>query len=308
MVSRPDPRPRNFLGYGRRPPRVVWPNSANVAVNVVLNYEEGSEHYEHYGDRKTDGLGELNWTLTKEYRDFAIESIYEFGTRAGIWRLFGLFEEYDIKTTVFACGMALEKNPEVGAAIRQLQHETCGHGYRWSEPWQFTREEEKEQIEMAIQAIRDTTGSRPVGWYWRYSSSPWTRHLLVEEGGFLYDSETYNDDLPYFVDVEGTNQLVVPYNQVYNDCKYVVAGGDFGSPSDFLDYLRRGIDELCREGARGYPKMISVGVHPRWSGQAARANAIRDFIEYCLGRGDVWFARRDEIAEWWIEHHEEWVR
>jgi peptidoglycan/xylan/chitin deacetylase (PgdA/CDA1 family) len=301
-------RPRDLVGYGRRPPKVVWPDEAKVAVNLVINYEEGSEHYERLGDAKTDGLAELNWNLPKEFRDFAMEAVYEYGSRAGIWRLLNMFEEYGIHVTFFACGQALERNAEVAAAIGELGHEPCSHGYRWSEPWHMTREEEEEQIRMAVEAIRKTTGSRPVGWYWRYSSSPWPRELLVEEGGFVYDSETYNDDLPYFTDVGGKQHLVVPYSQTYNDVRYALSEGGFGSPQDFYDYLKRGFDELHREGERGYPKMLSIGLHARWAGQAARANALRQFIEYALDKGGVWFARRDEIARYWLEHHDEWER
>jgi peptidoglycan/xylan/chitin deacetylase (PgdA/CDA1 family) len=301
-------RPRDLVGYGRRPPKVVWPDDAKVAVNLVINYEEGSEHYERLGDAKTDGLAELNWSLPKEFRDFAMEAVYEYGSRAGIWRLLNMFEEYSIHITFFACGQALELNTEVAAAIGELGHEPCSHGYRWSEPWHMSREEEAEQIQMAIEAIRNTTGSRPVGWYWRYSSSPATRELLVEDGGFLYDSETYNDDLPYFTDVSGKQHLIVPYSQTYNDVRYALSEGSFGSPQDFYDYLKRGFDELHREGERGYPKMMSVGLHARWAGQAARANALRQFIDYALDKGGVWFARRDEIARHWLEHHDEFER
>jgi peptidoglycan/xylan/chitin deacetylase (PgdA/CDA1 family) len=301
-------RPRDLIGYGRRPPKVAWPNGAKVAVNLVINYEEGSEHYERLGDRKTDGLAELNWALDRGHRDFAMEAVYEYGSRAGVWRLLRMFEEYGIRMTFFACGAALQKNREVGAAIREYGHEPCSHGYRWSEPWHFTRDEEKEQIRLAVEAIRDTTGSRPVGWYWRYSSTPWTRDLLVEEGGFIYDSETYNDDLPYFAEVQGKRHLVVPYSQTYNDVRFVLSEGSMGSPGEFADLLKRAVDELHREGERGYPKMMSVGLHSRWTGQPGRANALREFIEHCLQTGDVWFARRDEIARWWIDHSDEWER
>jgi peptidoglycan/xylan/chitin deacetylase (PgdA/CDA1 family) len=301
-------RGRDLVGYGRRPPKVEWPNGANVAVNFVINYEEGSEHYERLGDRKTDGLAELNWNLSKEHRDFAMEAVYEYGSRAGIWRLLNMMEEYRIRLTFFACGMALEANPQVGAAIRELDHEPCSHGYRWSEPWHWTREEEERQIRKAIESIAEQTGSRPVGWYWRYSSTPWTRELLVEEGGFLYDSETYNDDLPYFTEVRGERHLVIPYSQTYNDVRFISSEGGWGSPQDLYDYLRRGLDELRREGERGYPKMMSVGLHARWTGQAGRANALREFIEYALAKGDVWFARRDEIARHWIDHFDDWQR
>jgi peptidoglycan/xylan/chitin deacetylase (PgdA/CDA1 family) len=308
MTSDVQARQRDLIGYGRHPPKVVWPNGAKVAVNLVINYEEGSEHYERQGDGHTDGLAELNWAYGKDHRDFAMEAVYEYGSRVGVWRLLNMFDEYDIKCTFFACGMALEKNPEVGAAIGEDGHEPCSHGYRWSTPTDFqTPEDEREQIALAVESIQRTTGSRPVGWYWRYSSTPWTRDLLVEEGGFIYDSETYNDDLPYFTEVKGKRHLVVPYSQTYNDVRFVLAEGSV-TPDSFYDMLRRGVDELHREGARGYPKMMSVGLHSRWTGQAARASALRQFIEYSLAKGDVWFARRDEIARWWIDHSQEWER
>jgi peptidoglycan/xylan/chitin deacetylase (PgdA/CDA1 family) len=246
--------------------------------------------------------------LSKEYRDFAMEAVYEYGSRAGVWRLLRMFEEYGIHITFFAAGVALEKNPEVGAAIKEYCHEPCSHGYRWSEPWHFTREEEKEQIRLAVDAIKRATGSRPVGWYWRYSSTPWTRDLLVEEGGFIYDSETYNDDLPYFTDVQGKRHLVIPYSQTYNDVRFVLSEGSLGSPSEFADLLKRGLDELHLEGERGYPKLMSIGLHSRWTGQAGRANALREFIQHAMKKGDVWFARRDEIARWWIDHSDKWER
>jgi peptidoglycan/xylan/chitin deacetylase (PgdA/CDA1 family) len=299
-------RPRDLIGYGRRPPKVVWPNEAKVVVNLVLNYEEGSEAYAYGGDGRTDGLAELAWSLPPEYRDFSVEAVYEYGSRAGVWRLLNIFAEYDVKMTFFACGMALELNPEVAAAIPELGHEACSHGYRWSVPQEFeSRDEEKAEIQRAIESIRATTGSRPVGWYWRYSSTLWTRELLVEDGGFLYDSETYNDDLPYFTQVSGKRHLVIPYTQVYNDVRFVGAEGSV-TPATFFDFLRRGVDELHREGEAGHPKMMSVGLHSRWSGQAGRASAIREFIEYALEKGDVAFLRRDEIARWWIDHSDEW--
>jgi peptidoglycan/xylan/chitin deacetylase (PgdA/CDA1 family) len=300
-------RPRDFVGYGRTLPQVVWPDGAKVAVNFVVNYEEGSEHYERLGDRSTDRMAELNWYLPAPHRDFAMEAVYEYGSRAGIWRLLGIFDDYSVPVTFFATGMALERNREVAAAIGELGHEPCSHGYRWSEPWHMTREEEAEQIQRAIEVIRETTGTRPVGWYWRYSSTPWTRDLLVAEGGFRYDSESYNDDLPYFTEVSGRKHLVIPYTQTYNDTRFAVAEGGFGSPADFLDYLRRGLDELHREGAAGFPKMMTIGLHARLVGQAGRANAVREFIEYALAKGGVWFARRDAIADWWIEHSPGWA-
>ena len=295
--------PRDLIGYGRRTPRVVWPDHAKVAVNIVVNYEEGSEHYEHAGDATTDPLAEFTYAMDRRYRDFSIESVYEYGSRAGIWRLMRLFEEYQVKTTIFACGMALEANPEVGQAIQEGGHEPCAHGYRWSEPWLFSIDEERQEIERAVEAISRTCGNRPVGWYWRYSRSLHSRDLLHEEGGFLYDSDAYNDDLPYFVEVQGKDHLVVPYTQVYNDIRFVIGDGGVSGPGIFADFCKRALDELWREGAAGHPKMMTIGVHPRLLGQAGRTSALREFIEYALEKGDVWFARRADIAQWWIDHH-----
>ena len=300
--------PRDLVGYGRRPPKVVWPNGANVAVTFAVNYEEGSEHYEWAGDPATDPLGEFAYALDRSHRDFQLESVYEYGSRVGIWRLLNLFDEYQVKVTMFACGMALERNPDVGKAIQEAGHEPCSHGYRWSEPWLFSEEEERREIELAVDAIRRTCGERPVGWYWRYSRSPISRELLAEEGGFLYDADDYNDDLPYFTEAKGKDHLVVPYTVTYNDFRFVVADGCIADPGAFADFCKRGLDELWREGAAGYPKMMSIGLHPRLVGQAGRTSAIREFIEHGLEKGDVWFARRADIARWWLDHHHEFER
>lgn len=302
----PGPR-RDFVGYGRRPPKVFWPNDARVAVNLVVNYEEGSEYSKPAGDGRNEGLAEINYLMSPEHRDLAAESVYEYGSRAGNWRLMRLFDEYGIKVTYFACAVALERNPEVGQWIAESGHEPCSHGWRWEEHWLLDRETERQHIQWAIESIRKTCGQRPLGWYCRYGPSVNTRELIVEEGGFVYDADAYNDDLPYFVDVKGKRHLVVPYSFTYNDGRYVLPQG-FGSPADFFDQCRRGLDELRREGEAGYPKMMSIGLHPRWAGQAGRTSALREFIEYALEKGDVWFARRIDIANWWLEHHQEFER
>jgi peptidoglycan/xylan/chitin deacetylase (PgdA/CDA1 family) len=298
---------RDLVGYGRRLPRVVWPQQASVALNIVVNNEEGSEYSMVSGDGRNEGLAEINYLMPPQYRDLTAESVYEYGSRAGVWRLLRMFDEYRIKTTFFAAAVALERNPEVAAWMTESGHEPCSHGWRWEEMWLLSREEERQHIQWAIESFQQTCGQRPVGWYCRYTPSIHTRELLVEEGGFLYDSDGYNDDLPYFVEVKGKRHLVVPYGNVYNDARYILAQG-YGSPTDFFDYCRRGLDELRREGLAGYPKMITVALHPRWAGQAGRASALREFIEYALGLGDVWFARRDEIARWWMDHHHEFAR
>jgi peptidoglycan/xylan/chitin deacetylase (PgdA/CDA1 family) len=302
----PGPR-RDYVGYGRRPPKVVWPDGASVAVQVVVNYEEASEYSMAAGDNRNEGLAEIPYVMPPEYRDLAAESVYEYGSRAGNWRLMRLFDEYGVKATYFAAAVALERNPEVAQWIRESGHEACSHGWRWEEHWLLDRETEREHIRWAIESIERTCGQRPQGWYCRYGPSVNTRELLVEEGGFVYDADAYNDDLPYFTEVNGKRHLIVPYTFTYNDGRYVLAQG-FGGPSDFFDQCRRGLDELRREGRAGYPKMMSIGLHPRWAGQAGRTSALRELIEYALGLGDVWFARRIDIAEWWLAHHEEFER
>jgi peptidoglycan/xylan/chitin deacetylase (PgdA/CDA1 family) len=298
---------RDFVGYGRHVPKVRWPNNARVAISIVLNYEEGSEYSHANGDDRNDGLTEVIYAMDPRYRDLCAESVFEYGSRAGVWRLERLFSELKIPITFYAAAVALERNREVAAWLKEAGHEPCSHGWRWEEVWLLSRNEEMEHIRRAIASIKETCGVRPSGWYCRYGPSVNTRELLVEEGGFIYDSDAFADDLPYFTEVGGKRHLIVPYTLVYNDGRYVLPQG-FSSPSDFFETCKCGLDELLREGRAGYPKMMSVGLHPRWSGQAARTSGLRRFIEYALEQGDVWFARRDEIARWWIDHHEEFQR
>jgi peptidoglycan/xylan/chitin deacetylase (PgdA/CDA1 family) len=296
----PGPR-RDYVGYGRNLPRVEWPKGAKLALNVVVNYEEGSEYTLPAGDGHNESLGEVPFGLPPEYRDLCMESVYEYGSRAGIWRLGRLFEQYKIKATIFACAVAVERNPDVAAWIQESGHDVCSHGWRWEEVWRLSREEEREHIRWAVQSFQESCGQRPPGWYCRYGASVNTRELVVEEGGFVYDSDYYGDDLPFFTDVGGKQHLVVPYSLTYNDLRYVISG--YGSPGDFFDNCRRAIDELRREGQEGHPKMLSIGLHPRWAGQPSRTSALREVIEYALDKEDVWFARRIDIAQWWLDHH-----
>ena len=219
-----------------------------------------------------------------------------------------LFDEYGVKVTVYAAApRAVERNPEVGRLDPNARAMSpCSHGWRWEEVWLLDREEERRRIDLAVQSLTRTCGRRPVGCYHRWAPSVHTRELLVEEGGFLYDSDAYNDDLPYFVEVSGKRHLVVPYSLAYNDSRFIFAQG-FAAPSHFVEMVKRGLDEVRREARDGHPAMLSIGTHPRLIGQPGRASALREVIEHCLEAGDVWIATREEIARWWIDHHEEWA-
>lgn len=298
---------RDYVGYGPNPPQVRWPGDAKVAVNIVINYETGSERSYAFGDPHAESLLEFQSPIAASMRDLGAESIHEYESRAGIWRLLRLFDELDVKTTFFASAGAYQRNPAVAEAATAAGHETAFHGLRWEEPWELSADEERANVEQAIEIFTELTGERPVGCYWRYAPSVHSRQILVDLD-FLYDANAYNDDLPYFVDVSGKQLLVVPYTLTYNDGKFVMASGQgYGSPSDFVDYCVRALDELWQEGASGFPKMMSIGLHPRWMGQAGRSSALREFIVHAQNKGNVWFARRDEIARWWIEHHHDFV-
>ncbi len=303
-IDVPGPK-RDLIGYGRHGPKARWPGDARIAVSICLNYEEGSERSHPAGDACNDGLTEVIYGLEPQYRDLAAESVFEYGSRAGIWRLERLLTQYDVPVTFFACAVALERNPEVCAWIREAGHEVCSHGWRWEEMWLLSREQEAQHMRLAIDSIAESCGARPQGWYCRYGPSVNTRQLLIEEGGFAYDSDAYNDDLPYIVQEGGKDHVVVPYTFTYNDGRFGLAPS-YASPSDFLDTLKRGFDELYAEGAT-HPKMMSIGLHPRMIGQATRISVLREFLDYVRSKDRVWFARRLEIAQWWRDHHHEFV-
>ena len=233
-------------------------------------------------------------------RDFCTESTFEYGSRAGVWRLARIFDGLGLKVTFHVAARAVEKYPEVGAYIAEAGHEPCAHGYRWEELWRLSRDEELKHLAHAVEVIESTCGRRPVGWHSRCTPSSSTRELLVEEGGFLYDSDAYNDDLPYQVDVGGVDHLVLPYSFTFNDMRYAFAPG-FADPMDFLTLCRMGLDDLWEEGEHT-PKMMSVGLHPRWAGQPGRARAVRELVDYALSKGEVWIARREDIARHWLRH------
>jgi peptidoglycan/xylan/chitin deacetylase (PgdA/CDA1 family) len=291
---------RDFIGYGRDAPSIEWPQKARLAISLVVNYEEGSEYNYPDGDNRNEIHGST-YPVPAHVRDLRLESIYEYGSRVGIWRILRIFEEHGVPVTFHAAALALERNPEVAAAIGELGHEPCSHGYRWEDPWNFSREEEGERIAMAVASIEKTVGERPVGWYTRYGPSIHTRELLVEEGGFVYDSDAYNDELPYFLSVKGERHLVLPYTGTFNDGRFVGIPR-YSSVEDFVIDCTRAIQRLWQEGDTT-PRMMTIGLHPRLVGDPARSDALHRILDHAQGLGDVWFARRVDIARWWIDRY-----
>jgi peptidoglycan/xylan/chitin deacetylase (PgdA/CDA1 family) len=301
---------RDFVGYGRFPPDPTWPDGSKVAINLVLNYEEGAEYSLLDGDPINDTWGEYSYEIPPDVRDMGTETHMEFGSRVGVWRLARMIDDLGIPCSVDACAVALERNPEVAGWIRERDHDVIGHGYRWTEDSRMSREEERAWMRVAIESFRETTGQRIRGWIVRSFPSVNTRELLIEEGGFLYDSDSSNDELPYFVQPFAAAEpfLVVPYSKVYNDVRYIIAP-TFASPRHFSETLRLALDCLVDEAERGYGgRMLTVGLHARWSGQAARATAVRDFIEYSLEKPNTCFMRRVDIAQHWIDNHASFPR
>ena len=291
--------PREIVGYGEHPPIVRWRGNAKVAIQLVVNYEEGSEKTYAMGDNTNDILYELPFALEGQ-RDLAVESMYEYGSRAGIWRLFRIFDDAGIAVTFFAAAVALERNPAVATKLAGRGDEAAGHGYRWSNHFEMTRDQEREAIRLAISSIEKTTGSRPVGWYCREMSTN-TRELVVEEGGFEYDSDSYNDDLPYWTTIRGHSHLVVPYSLVVNDARYIVGTG-YANPDDFFQTAKATVDRLRADGD-DLGRMMSIGIHPRISGNPARSDGLARFIDYAQQLPDVTFMRRIDIARDFAGQH-----
>jgi peptidoglycan/xylan/chitin deacetylase (PgdA/CDA1 family) len=288
---------RDFVGYGNQRLDFEWPGGAKLAINVVLNIEEGSERSHYFGDHTNESSWESHRDFPTEVRDLMAESIFEYGSRRGVHRVLDVLDRFGVPSTMFASAVALEANPPLVSRLMASQHEICGHGWRWTQAWELTREEESDHILKAIELFREMTGRRPQGWYSRYSPSIHTRELLVQHG-FTYDSDAYNDDLPYYTKVGDVSHLVIPYTATYNDTKFAQT---LGSPAGFLDLLVRAVNFLLDEGETE-PKMLSIGLHARMMGQAGRADALRELLEYCRSFGSaVWFARRDEIASFWRE-------
>ena len=299
---RPDPDyPRDLTGYAGKPPQANWPGGARIALQFVLNYEEGGENCILHGDPASETfLSEIIGAKAYEARHHSMESIYEYGSRAGFWRILKLFRTHHIPITIFGIAMAMERNPAAVDAMLEAGFEICSHGYRWID-YQFVPEAlEREHMARAVEIITRLTGSPPKGWY-TGRDSPNTRRLLIEHGGFLYDADDYSDDLPFWTRVEGQSHLVVPYTLDSNDMRFASAQG-FNSGEQFFQYLKDAFDVLYAEGAET-PKMLSVGLHCRIIGRPGRFQALQRFVEYARQHEDVWFCRRLDIAEHWIREH-----
>ena len=294
--------PRDLIGYANNPPDPKWPNGARLAVNFVINYEEGSE----YSIPDGDGFSEASLTespsstIPHGTRDLAAETLFEYGSRVGFWRLFNLFKERQLPVTIFACALALERNPNVVRAIKDHNLDICCHGWRWIEHYKLTENQEREHIQRAITSLTKMFGKRPLGWYCRTGPSVNTRRLLVEEGGFLYDSDAYNDELPYWLRITDKDHLVVPYSLTTNDSKF--GRGWFSTADDFFQFNKDAFDMLYAEGLTT-PKMMSIGLHQRLIGHPARAIGLKRFLDYIGKFDDIWICNRIDIAQHWIEHH-----
>ena len=291
---------RDFIGYGPTPPDPRWPGGARIALNIVVNYEEGSEESVPDGDAITEsGLTE-GGSGAFTGRDLGAESMFEYGSRVGVWRLFRLLQEAEAPATVFACAQALARNPQVAEAIVANGWDVCAHGDRWVRHQGLSAEAECAAIANAFDTIAHLTGTPPVGWYCRYSPTERTRALLVDHGGFLYDSDSYADELPYWTSVSGRDHLVVPYSLALNDGKF--ARGNIATADQFFEFLRDSFDLLYEEGAT-HPRMMTVGLHCRLMGHPGRAIALRRFLTHVRAHEDVWLCRRSDIARHWIATH-----
>ena len=302
--------PRDLVGYGRQLPHACWPGSARVAVQFVLNYEEGGENCVLHGDKASEQfLSEIIGAAAFEARHMSMESIYEYGSRAGVWRILREFEQRKLPLTVFGVAMALQRHPDVTQAFVELGHEIACHGWRWIHYQNMDEATEREHMRIAIDIQRELTGSAPLGWY-TGRDSPNTRRLVVEQGGFTYDSDYYGDDLPFWTEVALTDgsvkpHLVVPYTLDANDMRFATPQG-FNTGEQFYQYLKDSFDVLYAEGdpeGLDRPKMLSIGMHCRLLGRPGRFRALQRFLDYVQSHDKVWICRRIDIAKHWINTH-----
>lgn len=294
--------PRDLIGYGSTPPQANWPGGARLAVQFVLNYEEGGENCILHGDSASETfLSEMIGAVPfVGQRHMSMESLYEYGSRVGVWRLFKLFARKGIPLTLFGVAMALERNPAVAEAAMKAGYEICSHGYRWIDYRKVPEDLEREHIAQAVDIIKRLTGDAPLGWYTGRTSEN-TRRLVVEQGGFLYDADDYSDDLPFWTKVGGKSHLVVPYTLDVNDMRFAAYQG-FNCGDQYFSYLKDSFDTLYEEGGET-PRMMSVGLHCRLVGKPGRIKALERFLDYVLAHADVWCCRRIDIARHWQQHH-----
>ena len=290
--------PRDLIGYGPKPPKAKWPGSARLALNFVLNYEEGGENAILHGDRASEAfLSEIVGARALEgVRHMSMESIYEYGSRVGVWRILELFARYGVPLTVYGVAMAMERNPAAVDAFLKAGHDIASHGWRWIDYQEVPLEVEREHMQRAIEIHTRLTGERPLGWY-TGRTSPNTRRLVVENGGFVYDADDYNDDLPWYDTRYGKPQLVVPYTLDANDMRFTTPQG-FNCGDQFYAYLRDAFDVLYAEEGR----MMSVGLHCRLIGRPGRLKSLEQFLKHVRGK-KVWIARRIDIARHWLKQH-----
>tara|TARA_Y100000590_G_scaffold185492_1_gene211365 strand:- start:1491 stop:2390 length:900 start_codon:yes stop_codon:yes gene_type:complete len=293
--------PRNMVGYGKNAPKVEWPNKARLALQIVLNYEEGAENSVLHGDKKSETfLSEIIGAQPIKERHINMESIYEYGSRRGFWRINKLFKEKKIPITIFGVAMALERNKDVCDEIKKSNYEVACHGWRWIDYQKIPKATEKKHMLLAIKSIKKIFGERPLGWY-TGRCSPNTRDLVMEEGGFLYDSDSYSDDLPYWETRGRKKQLIIPYTLDNNDMRFATNQG-FNSGDQFYTYLKDSFDALYEEGSYA-PKMMSVGLHCRLVGRPGRIQSLKKFLDYVLQHKDVWICKRVDIANHWIKNY-----
>nr|WP_299245837.1 allantoinase PuuE [uncultured Halomonas sp.] len=298
--------PRDLIGYGRNPPHANWPGNARIAVQFVLNYEEGGENSVLHGDSGSEQfLSEIIGAEAYPARHLSMESIYEYGSRAGVWRILKEFERRGLPLTVFGVAMALERNPEVAQAFKELGHEIACHGYRWIHYQNTPEEVEREHMQKAIEIFQRLYGEKPLGWY-TGRDSPNTRRLVLDEGSFLYDSDYYGDDLPFWTKEKNSQgeappHLVVPYTLDSNDMRFASPQG-FNTGEQFFTYLRDAFDVLYAEGEEA-PKMLSIGLHCRLIGRPGRFRGLQRFLDHIEAHDRVWVTRRVDIARHWAEHH-----
>ncbi len=297
----PKKHPRDMIGYGSKELKITWPNNARLAVQIVLNYEEGAENCILNGDKHSEiFLSEIIGAQPIKGRHMNMESLYEYGSRSGFWRLHRLFQEKKIPVTIFGVGMALKKNPEICKAIKYADYEVASHGWRWIDYQNVSKSKEKKHMKLAIKTIKKIFGKRPLGWY-TGRCSPNTRDLVFDDGGFLYDSDSYSDDLPYWEIRKKKKQLIIPYTLDNNDMRFATNQG-FNTGNHFFTYLKDSFDALYEEGKTN-PKMMSIGLHCRLIGKPGRVQSLKKFLDYILKHQDVWICKRIDIAKHWIKNY-----